>query len=133
MENLWPEFGEITNVTTPGMILKEQAKALGETFQNKIRGTVSVDRDSRSFSYKFRLVCPPLNYIYRLFDAEYGLIDFYPVRVTVVGDIAEEICGTKEETVIEAPNEEKFKAVLSQIFSAKKTKNVIRALRIHLE
>lgn len=133
MENLWPDFDEMPKVLTPGTILKEQAQALGGKFQNKITGNIVRHRGGESFEYTFRLECPPLGYAYRLFKATYELTSLYPVTVIVAGDIAEELCNTKEESVIEAANEEEFKVVLSRIFSSKKTKHLIQALRLHLE
>jgi hypothetical protein len=133
MENLWPDFDEMPKISTPGTILKEQARALGARFHNKIVGDLNVIRNPGLFMYSFRLECPLLGYRYLLFKAEYGLIDFYPIKVTVVGDIAEELSDTREESVIEAPNEKEFKAILSRIFSAKKIKHVINALLQHLE
>ena len=133
MENLWPDFDEIQKGSTPRAILQEQAKALGEKFQNKIEGRTQFTRDGDSFVYIFLLHCAPLGYSYRLFRAGYKFVELYPVTVKVVGDIAEELCNTKEEVALEASNEEKFKDILRAIFSSKKTKNMIYALLLHLE
>lgn len=133
MESLWPDFDDMPKAITPGTILKEQAAALGEKFQNKIQGRITVSRTAESFKHTFLLYCAPLAYRYKLFETEYKLLDLYPVSVTVEGDIAEELCGTQEESEIAAPTEEELKAVLKRIFAAQKTVHLIQALSRHME
>ena len=133
MDSLWPDFQEVPVRITPGTILKEQAKALGDMFQNRIRGHVIVRQTGDKFLCAFNLHCSPLSYSYELFKVEFGLINIYPASVILKGDIAEEILESGGSGILEVTNEKDFRQALTRIFSANKTRHVIQGLRQHLE
>lgn len=134
MDSLWPDFQDMPVKVTPRTILNQQAEALGDQFSNQIVGLVRTRQAGHEFVNAFVLRCPSLSYTYELFRIRYGMIEIYPVLFSLEGDIAQELTGAEEtEGVLKADNEDDFIETLRRIFSANKTRGVIRALRQHLE
>lgn len=122
--DLWPE--DLTNgideLKPPVNILKEQGIALGEKTRNLVEGkTYAVhDNFADNFEYVFSINAPALRYNYDLLKISYD-IAFYPLELKF------------EDSVKTVNTEEEFMNSIKEIFSASKTKQVIRALLSQLE
>ena len=131
MDNLWPEFDDIEKAVTPGTILREQARALGLKFRQRIEGEVRIERYEKVFSCTFLITSKPLSYSYELFKVEYGLFEIYPAAIILEGDLAEEIACDKEE-IVKCDDEAAFIDTVKKIFVSKKTQKIIKGLSQHL-
>ena len=103
-------------MTTPVIILKEQAALLGEKTRNLVQGEVLTQAVGSMFVHHFYLTAPTLNYKYELFQASHS-INFYPMSLRV---------GQQEGRT--AMNEEQFKEELKAIFASQHTLNVVHSI-----
>ena len=150
MGSLWPTFNDQPQQTTPGIVLKEQAQALGAQFQNSIAGDLKIKCSTESVSCIFFIVSEALEYRYKLFECGYKMFETYPVDIRLEGELAIEVRDNSrqewildvsgnpdtmrmsDELYLRIPNESELTSVLSCIFTSRKTCNIIQSLSQHL-
>ncbi len=150
MGSLWPTFNDQPKQTTPGIILKEQARALSAQFQNRITGDLEIKCSTESVSCVFFILCAALQYRHKLFECGYKLTEIYPVDIRLEGELAvESRANSRQEWILEVsgnpdaarrsselylriPNEPELMSVLSCIFTSRKTCEIIQSLSQHL-
>lgn len=129
--NLWPDDIGSSKLRAPVVILREQAKFLGERTQRLVTGCIqSIPPKNNQFSYTFCLVAPILNqYQFPLFTIEHD-IDFYPLKVFPRFEELFQIFNNDDDvgTHIEVHSEQEFIALLISLFSSPETRRVIHAL-----
>lgn len=140
MEDLWPDDLQQIKVKTPVAILKEQASLLGPKTQNLVEAEVKRSETTEEegiFYYVFFITAPALgNYRYRLFDVHHG-IELYPARIRPDDEIFHELLSSHLSFPVPTGLSESFPVrsadelleALRAILNAKKTRNVINALR----
>lgn len=121
--DLWPEDFGTTEITSPLVFLKRQAKALAEKTKGLLEGIVQsptimpVAADEAKFRYTFLIKAPALGYTYRLFEIVHT-IRLYPVDIYFL----------PKNTVSTAKDEDELKAVLTKILSDPETIRIVNAL-----
>jgi len=114
-DDLWPSNIADSKMTTPVLILKEQAALLGEKTKNLVMGEVVTQAVGTMFVHHFYLSAPTLNYKYQLFEVSHH-VSFYPLVVQYVS----------QSTSL--ADEEQFKTKLKEIFSSAHTLNVVHSI-----
>ncbi len=114
-DDFWPSNIADSRMTTPVIILKEQAALLGDKTRNLVQGEVLTQAVGNMFVHHFYVSAPTLNYKYELFEISHG-ISFYPLNVR---------CAGQSNPV---PDEEQFKERLKAIFSSEHTLNVVHSI-----
>ena len=114
-DDLWPSNIADSQMTTPVIILKQQAALLGEKTRNLVQGEVLTQTVGNMFVHHFYLSAPTLNYKYELFEISHG-ISFYPLNLRQHGQ------GSS------VADEEQFKERLKENFSSPHTLNVVHSL-----
>ena len=145
MVDLWPEDITEVKVKAPVTILKEQGTVLGEKTQHIVEADVVTTRSSLisgkdfEFAYTFYIRAPALgDYKYELFVVAYG-VSMYPVKIDLDNEIKNDIKANLrdyKETVdnwgtsglMLVDSESEFVTVLKEIFSSKKTRQIIQAI-----
>lgn len=143
MEDLWPDFGEMAPDKTPISIIKEYASKLqektnymvmAEIDKNDVIRKVSLfdnglfkGYESPPLQYNFYLVAQALNYRYKLFSIAHDIF-LYPIYFFEIDkDIEDEFYPDRKGT-IKIDNEIDLIDFLKNIFRAKKTIKIIKAL-----
>lgn len=131
MTDLWPDFDfDQKPFRTPKEILQEQAKALTDKTQNKIRGRVSHGLKGQVFTARFEIQAPNLGgYRYRVLQVEYGLAEVYPAALTPDSDIAAELSLPGE--TVEVADEKALNEWLAKVFASDKLQKVVYSLMQH--
>jgi hypothetical protein len=129
--NLWPDDIGAPKLRAPVVILREQARFLGERTCKLVMGSVqSVPPKNNQFTYTFCLVAPILNqYQFPLFTIGHE-IDFYPLKVYPRFEELFQIFNSDDDlgTYIEVHSEEEFINLLIDLFSSSETRRVIHTL-----
>ncbi|MEM9933958.1 MAG: hypothetical protein AAF824_10110 [Bacteroidota bacterium] len=130
--NLWPEL-DLTKISTPAMVLKEQAEFLSNNTDNILNAFIKssvTDSNGNYFEtthpikHEFVIIAPQLkNYSYELFYVVHGL-DIYPLEIFW--------SDQKYKPLYTVRNEADFMESLKQIFADPKTFKVIQALYTHM-
>lgn len=143
MEDLWPDFREVSIDKTPISIIKEYASKLEEKTNHMVSAEVEKDdiiamiqlwendnykgHISPPLQYNFYLVAQTLNYRYKLFCIAHDIF-LYPIYFYEIDkDIKDEFYPEQKGT-IPINNETDLLDFLKKIFGAKKTTKIIRAL-----
>jgi hypothetical protein len=126
--DLWPDDIAKTDpsIVTPVVILREQAERLTEKSKGLIEGRVIRERlgVANKIWLSFYLIAPVLdNYRCHLFRVEHGM-GCYPVRLAPSVDLPDH--DNTKYLIIH--DEEEFLETLREIFSAQKTRRLIRTL-----
>jgi hypothetical protein len=138
MLDLWPDELDIPDMKAPLRILRKQADLLGKKTRNIVEAEVVRDdeRDQygweqTSFVYRFRIVAPLLGgYRYLLFSISHD-VNFYPLEIILDEDLAKEISfQNNQNEKIQIASESEFIKILRMIFAARKTKQVITAIKL---
>jgi hypothetical protein len=138
MNDLWPDDIEVVDIKSPVAVLREQASALGQRTKNIVQAEVEQSNQNYSednFYYQFYIVAPALNnYRYRLFSMSHDIC-LYPLSIDVEAEIGEELENAQleenqygESYILEIKTESELMEGLKAVFSANKTKRVIKAL-----
>lgn len=133
MKDLWPE--DIAHAEdlgdTPLGILKEQASSLGKRTKNIVKAEVRpIPSDSfgNEFIYEFVIIAPFLeDYRYMLFRIRQNPMSLYPFTVSLDETLTEELF-TNRHNPIQVCDQGGFEKLLTQIFNANSTKNLIKLL-----
>ncbi len=115
-DDFWPSNIADSQMTTPVIILKQQAALLGEKTRNLVQGEVLTQTVGNMFVHHFYLSAPTLNYKYELFQISHG-ISFYPLAWRL---------GNQEGSSL--ADEEQFKEWLKTIFASQHTLNVVHSI-----
>ena len=131
--DLWPEKLDLPGLNAPNIILSNQASLLGKKTKNLVEADVVRDDEytlyQGKFNYQFRIVAPLLGgYKYVLFSVVHE-VNFYPLEIIVDEDLAQELSEKGNRKII-IVSEEKFIEALQKIFAAKKTRQVITAIKL---
>ena len=114
-DDLWPANIADSNLTTPVLILKEQAALLGEKTHDLVRGEIFTQTVGSLFVHHFYLNAPTLSYKYELFQVQHG-INFYPLTIRYINEVSS------------LGNEELFKEQLKTILSSPHTLNTVHSI-----
>lgn len=120
-DNLWPANLEVPDVPTPGFILRQQAKGLGERTAGLVDGEVTTVIKDGQFLHRFYARTPLLDYRLVLFEVRHG-ID--PYRATIVWPKG--FAGPRE---VDGPDE--LRGVLKEIFNHDTTRKTIGQLQAY--
>ncbi|MBL9005941.1 MAG: hypothetical protein JNJ46_16935 [Myxococcales bacterium] len=133
MADLWPsDLADIGTMNLPHGLLQEQADLLARHTKHLLEGRVYNSSDElsevddpgpRHMRWSFAVFAPKLNYRYVLFSITHD-IDLYPVRLEIEDQRIKLPAGMNP--LIE--DEETLLAALKEIFSAERTKQVVRSL-----
>ena len=115
-DDFWPSNIADSQMTTPVLILKQQAALLGEKTRNLVQGEVLTQVLGNMFVHHFYLSAPTLNYKYELFQISHG-ISFYPLSLRLSNQEGSSLA-----------DEEQFKERLKTIFSSPHTLNVVHSI-----
>lgn len=143
MEDLWPDFLEVPPDKTPISIIKEYASKLEEKTNFMVSAEVEKEDnigriehwENDSFKgyinpplqYSFFLVAHALNYRYKLFSIAHDIF-LYPVYFYEIDKDIKDEFYLEQKNVISIHNETDLLAFIKNVFGAKKTIKIIRAL-----
>jgi hypothetical protein len=125
--DLWPEdIAQTDSLVTPAMILRAQADLLRQKTKGLVQGRVIRERVgvADKIWLSFYLVAPTLdNCRCHLFRIEHNL-DIYPLRLAP----SVELPGHHDQKYVVIKDEASFLDTLREIFSAEKTRRLIKTL-----
>lgn len=114
-KDLWPEFGDDEQLTTPLSILREQSSYLSKKTQGLLDGEVVTSTEEQYFFHNFNIVSSVLDYTYRLFRVRHD-ITLYPLKVNWAGFWHD------------VDDEAGFREFLGRILADESTRRVVLAL-----
>ncbi len=114
-DDLWPSNIADSKLTSPIIILKEQAALLGEKTKNLVKGEITTLPFGPNFVHHFYLIAPTIHYKYELFQVSHG-ISFYPLELRQ---------GVQKNSL---DDEEGFKEALKTLFSSTATLNAVHSI-----
>lgn len=129
MKNLWPEDLANNKLRSPITILNEQAAHLTEMTRGYVEVDVRAqdDRNTALLVYIFILRAPALgNYRTPLFTIIVNLQSLYPLKMVVTR--WDEARNQEIADQWEATCEEDFESKLANLFSNRRTKNIIASI-----
>ncbi|MCZ7648472.1 MAG: hypothetical protein M5U26_24965 [Planctomycetota bacterium] len=122
----WPANIATSGIATPSLILREQARYLGQKTKNVVEGRVLPTPMGESIVVYFDLVVPALNnYSFRLLRVVHGPLG-YPADVHFLD--TETKGGPLSGKHFRAGNETSFRKFLKQVLASDETRRILGSL-----